>query len=265
MSNAENRSQKGKIAPWVPLAKDVANLLPVDRPYTEMEAVFSLQLDHNNERSVSILGYSKLWGWNRKKVKSFFNCLSIEIEYPFSTEKVRKQLGKICPKKDEITGHKKRHKKGHINFIDFNKLRTKMDIIGDIRRDTTHENKRKVNKKHMKDPRVRVFQEWWFSKFKHKFNREYTVTNWGKFGSQIKSLLKAFPDWEDLQYLAIEFLLDEDPFITGSEKKSGAGHNVGMLLTKINQNAYGKYQDPEFRESNKRHIINENGSPKYPA
>ena len=39
------------------------------------------------------------------------------------------------------------------------------------------------------------------------------------------------------------------------EEGSGTGHNIGMFLTKINQNTYSKYRDPKFREKNRNHIV----------
>lgn len=114
-----------------------------------------------------------------------------------------------------------------------------------------------------KDQRHKVFQEWWFEKFRYKFQKDYLVTNWKQFGAQIKSLLKLPVSFEDLQYLVMEFLLDEDPFITGSEKGNGTGHNIGMFLTRINQNAYQRYLEPDFRETNKGHILDETGNARY--
>lgn len=110
----------------------------------------------------------------------------------------------------------------------------------------------------------KVFQDWWIEKYKHKFQKDYMITDFGKFGGQVKALLKLPVSFEDLQYLAIEFFLDEDPFITGSEKNNGAGHNIGMFLTRINQNVYKSYLDADFRKNNKKHIVNKNGEPAHP-
>ena len=105
----------------------------------------------------------------------------------------------------------------------------------------------------------KVFQDWWFEKYEYKFKKPYIVTNWKQFGAQVNNVLKLPLSFEDLQYLAIEFFIDEDPFITGSEERNGAGHNIGMFLTRINQNVYQRYLEPDFRETNKRHIVNEKG------
>lgn len=66
-------------------------------------------------------------------------------------------------------------------------------------------------------------------KYHARFDRDYMVTNWPKFGAQIKKFLNLSLDFEDLQYLAIEFLLDDDSFLTGSEGGNGAGHHIPAL------------------------------------
>jgi len=58
--------------------------------------------------------------------------------------------------------------------------------------------------------------------------------------------------WEDIHYLTIEFLNDEDPFL--NEK---GGHNIGPLLTRIRQNVYNKYLESDLREDKRERIIPE--------
>jgi hypothetical protein len=53
--------------------KHLTRELPVDRPYTKLEAMFSLSVDIDNESEGSIKGYSKLWGWSRNKVRKFIS------------------------------------------------------------------------------------------------------------------------------------------------------------------------------------------------
>ena len=91
-------------------------------------------------------------------------------------------------------------------------------------------------------------------KFQYKFGRPYQITNWAQVGKQVKHLLSLPLSWEDLQFLTIEFLLDDDPFF---EK---AGHGIGQLIRKAGQNCYTKYLEPEFRANNAKHIIGEPGS-----
>jgi hypothetical protein len=80
---------------WIALHKGLITALPDDRSYTELEAMFSLSVDIDNNRTVNISGYSKLWGWSRKKVRNFFNTIGVEISYPQSTQKKQNQNGKI--------------------------------------------------------------------------------------------------------------------------------------------------------------------------
>jgi len=116
---------QGKQEPWVPMAKDLARLLPVDRGFTEIEAVYSLQLDHNNGKNVSVMGYAKLWGWTRDKVAYFLKRCGLIIEYPADTKQTRNQSGKLsvgfCPTYLPA-------KKPHIKFIDFRQLQDKTHI-----------------------------------------------------------------------------------------------------------------------------------------
>jgi len=141
------------------------------------------------------------------------------------------------------------HNEGH------NEIPTKVQRGAQYKQEGKEGQKRKLNK----DPRGRVFQEWWMDKYQYKFSKEYIVTSWPKFGSQIKSLLKLPLSFEDLQYLAIEFFMDNDPFIVGSDNGNGTGHNIGMFITRISQNSYKRYLDKGFREENRVHIVNESG------
>jgi hypothetical protein len=259
MKDATGDNQKpDKKSPWVPIAKDAAKLFPINRPFTELEALVSLQMDHNNGKKATVRGYAKRWDWSVKKVRCFLPRVGVEIQYPGDTRKAPNQAGQLTPKQ----GLKQGHKKGTITFIDFKKLEAQRGIKRAQSGAPTIEKEKK--KKNTADPRVRVFQEWWMQKYHHRFKTKYLVTDRGKFGAQIKSLLKLPISFEDLQYMAIEFFLDDDPFIAGTDEKQGTGHNVGMFLTRINQNAYSKYCDPTFRETNRGHIIDEEGAKKFP-
>ncbi len=63
----------------MPISRYVAEFLPTDRPFTELEALYSVQLDYCNGKRASVSGYSKRWGWSRKKVDSFLFSISPEI------------------------------------------------------------------------------------------------------------------------------------------------------------------------------------------
>ena len=66
---------------WVPLCKNAAQFLPKDRPYTKLEAIYSLQLDYDDNNDVTVNGYAKLWKWNRKTVRNFIDRNGFEIIY----------------------------------------------------------------------------------------------------------------------------------------------------------------------------------------
>lgn len=102
---------------WVAIRKVFAKHLPMDRPYTKLEAVFSISLDFDSDNPASYSGYSKLWGWSRNKVKKFMDDLGISILKPATSEELRLQKGKL-------KGHPKGHpqdtlenEKGHPNFV----------------------------------------------------------------------------------------------------------------------------------------------------
>jgi hypothetical protein len=58
---------------WIALHKELRYFLPHGRSYTLLEAMFSYTLDIDNKKEGTISGYSKLWGWDRKKVRRFMS------------------------------------------------------------------------------------------------------------------------------------------------------------------------------------------------
>jgi hypothetical protein len=80
---------------WVAIHKGLVKSLPDDRPFTELEAMFSLSVDADNGKPASVLGYSTLWGWNRNKVRKFLESISVSIIYPENTGKKQNQKGQI--------------------------------------------------------------------------------------------------------------------------------------------------------------------------
>jgi len=80
---------------WVAIHKAFVKYLPNDRPYTELEAMFCLSVDSDNENHVSISGYSALWKWSRSKVRKFLSDMELSIYYPESTDKKQNQKGQI--------------------------------------------------------------------------------------------------------------------------------------------------------------------------
>jgi uncharacterized phage protein (TIGR02220 family) len=66
---------------WVPLSKAFVRKLPRDREFSELEAMFSLSVDYDNDSSASISGYASLWGWSRKRVVNYLKKHGVEIVY----------------------------------------------------------------------------------------------------------------------------------------------------------------------------------------
>lgn len=124
-------SEKGKEMKhgyYVPISKAFKQHLPKDRPYTKLEAAYSLQLDYDAGRAVTVAGYADLWRWDRKKVKRFLKAMSVVIDYPEDTAKRRNQKGKIMP---HIVPHKRNIsdiKTPHIRLIDNKQLEGEVDI-----------------------------------------------------------------------------------------------------------------------------------------
>jgi hypothetical protein len=116
--------------PWVPVAKNAAKLLPKNRSFTPLEALYSLQLDHTNGNKVSMRGLAKRWNWSHKKARCFMPRAGAKIVYPEGTSNIKNQRGHIEKANNLIEpnspnfneGHNQGHKEGTINFIDFNKL-----------------------------------------------------------------------------------------------------------------------------------------------
>ena len=109
---------------WVPINKRSEALLPNDRAFTAIEALFSLQLDHNAGNPVTVAGMAAIWGWSRKRVMLFLDRIGVRISYPESTAIRRNQRGHIWGHKRDISPQKK----GHNLFIDFNDLQATRDI-----------------------------------------------------------------------------------------------------------------------------------------
>ena len=80
---------------WIPLSKAFRHYLPKDRPYSKLEAAYSIQLDYDKSNAATISGYADLWQWSRKKVRNFLKQLSVELIYPGDTKKKQNQKGQI--------------------------------------------------------------------------------------------------------------------------------------------------------------------------
>jgi len=80
---------------WIPISKALTKELPKNRPYSKMEAAYSLQIDFDNGSAATIKGYSALWDWSRNKVRRFLEEMGVDLKYPKSTVKIQNQKGQI--------------------------------------------------------------------------------------------------------------------------------------------------------------------------
>jgi hypothetical protein len=112
---------------WIPVSKGLTKCLPKDRPYTSLEAAFSLQFDYDANKPVTIAGYSSLWQWSRGRVKRFMDMIGITIVYPKDTKKHRNQNGHIMIHKTDISTEKNEH----IRLVDTKGSRGRKDISGE--------------------------------------------------------------------------------------------------------------------------------------
>lgn len=77
------------------MSKAFVKELPTDRPFSKVEAAFSLQVDFDKGNAVTVAGYAKRWNWSRKKVTTFLEEIGVTIEYPENTAKKQNQQGQI--------------------------------------------------------------------------------------------------------------------------------------------------------------------------
>ncbi|MBA4416488.1 MAG: hypothetical protein C0392_01050 [Syntrophus sp. (in: bacteria)] len=66
---------------WIPIDKRAVFFLPKDRPYTPLEALYSLTVDVDNGKEGTLKGYASLWQWDRSKVRRFVKELSNGLQH----------------------------------------------------------------------------------------------------------------------------------------------------------------------------------------
>jgi len=112
-----------KYGGWVPISKGFINHMPEDRPYTELEAAYSLQLDYDAGKPVTVSGYASLWKWSRRRVRRFLEEMGVTINYPGDTRKKQNQTGQIRVQIPDRSVQKN----GQIRFINSRGLDAKPD------------------------------------------------------------------------------------------------------------------------------------------
>lgn len=108
---------------WIPLSKSLASELPPVRPFTKLEAMFSLTLDYDQGNPVTVNGYAVLWKWSRDKVRNFMNGVDVSIEYPEATGKLQNQRGFLRQIPLQITDRSSTDNR-QIKFIDSKQLQS---------------------------------------------------------------------------------------------------------------------------------------------
>lgn len=118
----------GTIIPFIPLAKAFKKYLPkvAERPFSPIEAAFSLMIDYDDQNEVTVAGYAKLWKWNKKTVSKFITDHGAKIVYPKDTKVFKNQRGLISILKRDLKGTNK----GLIVFIDNKDLQTNRVLKG---------------------------------------------------------------------------------------------------------------------------------------
>ncbi|MBM3161885.1 MAG: hypothetical protein FJZ79_00810, partial [Chlorobi bacterium] len=108
------------------MSKALLRELPTDRPFSKVEAAFSLQVDFDQDNPVTVAGYAKRWSWTRKKVMNFFEEIGVYIAYPENTANKQNQKGQIRIQMQRRTGTDKEQ----INFINNRELPSKKNRYG---------------------------------------------------------------------------------------------------------------------------------------
>jgi len=118
-----NQAEQKPQGNWVPISKAFVSALPHNdvRPYTDLEAIFSLTVDYDTDKPVTVRGYAALWRWSRGKVERFLEGVGVEIQYPENPGKDTNQGGPLA-------SHLRATNRP-LNFIDSKWLRTKTSHI----------------------------------------------------------------------------------------------------------------------------------------
>jgi hypothetical protein len=81
---------------WIPLSKGFLKFFPKDRPFSEIEAAFSLQVALDCKQDVTVSGFAATWKWSRKRVNTFLKKLGAVVVYHQDTKKFQNQRGQIA-------------------------------------------------------------------------------------------------------------------------------------------------------------------------
>ena len=108
---------------WIPICKALVKKLPVDRPFSEVEAAFSLQMNCDDNQDVSVAGLAARWMWSRRRVRSFIEEMGGVVSYADDTNSRQNQRGQIVIQIPD----RYRTDTGQIRLIDSSNLCEKAD------------------------------------------------------------------------------------------------------------------------------------------
>ncbi len=181
---------------WVPIDKSLTKFLPFDREYSKIEAAYSLQIDFNNHSKASVSGYSKLWGWSRKRVRTFIKMMGADVIYPD---------GKMSPGGGQVglqVSDKLGTSSAQARLIDFNDLRVQRDKqgtsrgqVGDKQGNTTKIKNNIKTKKRESNREAIIFKA---SQKYIDFSLSFFKFISEKFGGKKKPAPKQISEWADV-------------------------------------------------------------------
>jgi hypothetical protein len=206
--------------PWIPISKELVSALPKTRPYTRLEAMYSLTVDYDNGEQATIKGYADLWRWSRGKVERFLAEVGAKIMYPEDTSQKQNQRGQIMIQMTSGTRADFRQ----IKMIDSKWLshgvaasQADSEQTAGRAQGTTIYPYPNPHKKHLSGPTQsadsRLFSDWFCWAFETVEGDRYHFEG-GKDGKLLAAMLKSV-GLKELVCKACHFLVDEKRFPPG--------------------------------------------------
>lgn len=181
---------------WIPLHKGLARELPHDRPFTRLEAMFSLTLNYDQGNTVTVKGLAASWGWSRGKVDRFLEEIGVSIKYSSDTRTLQNQNGQIMIHGTDRT----RAQSGQIKAIDSRWLQSQSSTK---RADDGHETSRSqstIIKPNPKPINTCSFLSFWTA-YPRKVSKAQAQKVWQKINPDSflqEQILKSL-EWQSLQ------------------------------------------------------------------
>ena len=188
------------------------------------------------------------WGWSRTKIRSFLKMLQ-EDSMIVQKKDQGVSVVTICNYEEyQVCNKQEKPKKNHGK--------------------TTGEPQKDLNNKDNKDnklftptgeqeklfplpepdkpkPETHEFIKWWCAAYQFKMGKKYIITNGGKFGKLVKTLLSQ-RSLDDLKFMVMEFLL--------SEKEFHSDNGYSFEIFHSNTNEFNLYLNAGFREKSIKYL-----------